>query len=291
MNYIIEPISELPSLIANKRAAIELIDKFIGIIKTNKINDGIYNINSIKDGITFNNVTFGFSDNVVLKNINIKFERGKSYAIIGESGSGKSTLLNLLLGSNDTYQGQILFDNIELRTIKRNCLYTIISIIQQNVFIFNSSIINNITMFKKIENINIDHAILHAGLIDVIKEKGNDYCCGENGINLSGGEKQRISIARSLIRKTSILLMDEATSALDIETSKNIENAILNIDGLTRIVVTHRLDKDILKLYDIIMVMQDGQIKEVGSFNELIQKQLFFYNMLNMSDNNTNYSI
>lgn len=178
----------------------------------------------MEKAIVFDHVQFGYSNEDVLKNINVTFEKGKSYAIVGSSGSGKSTLLNMILGTFDNYNGKISIDNIDLKDMKRSSLYNVVSMVQQNVFIFNNSIIDNITMFKEFEQFRIINAMEQSGLKELVQKKGDHYLCGENGINLSGGEKQRISLARCLLKGASVLLLGEATSALDAVTAKNIEN-------------------------------------------------------------------
>ncbi len=145
------------------------------------------------------------------------------------------------------YSGEINYDDAEIRQIGSGALYDVQSIIQQNVFVFNATIRENITMFKSFPNEEIDQAVELSGLKSLISEKGEDYLCGENGCGLSGGEKQRISIARSLLKKSKILLVDEATSSLDKETAHQVSEAILNLNGITAIVVTHALEESQLK--------------------------------------------
>ena len=123
----------------------------------------------------------------------------------------------------------------------------------------------------------MDRAIELSGLSRLINERGGDYLCGENGKNLSGGEKQRVAIARSLLQKSSVLLADEATSALDAETAYQVIGDILKLDGITRIVVTHSLSESLLKQYDGIIVMKDGHIVESGAFDDLMDKKGYFY--------------
>ena len=137
--------------------------------------------------------------------------------------------------------------------------------------------------FSEFDEEIIRKAIEKAGLSDYIEEKGDDYSCGEGGKNLSGGEKQRVSIARCLIRETPILLMDEATAALDNKTAHNVENAILDIENITRIIVTHRYSEDIMRKYDSIIVMNKGHIIEHGHFDELMEAKGFFYSLFNIS--------
>lgn len=136
----------------------------------------------------------------MLHNVSARFEAGKAYAIVGGSGSGKSTLLNLLMAANTEYSGSITLDGIEIRDIAPESLYDIISVIQQNVFVFNASIKDNVSMFRSFDNAELDDAIRRAHLGELIAERGENYLCGENGSALSGGEKQRVSIARSLLK-------------------------------------------------------------------------------------------
>lgn len=158
-----------------------------------------------------------------------------------------------------------------------------VSMVQQNVFIFNASIRDNITMFSDFPREEIDRAIELSGLSALIAERGEGYCCGENGSGLSGGEKQRISIARSLLKKTQVLFVDEATAALDAETAYQVTSAILGLSDMTSIVVTHSLDEGLLRQYDCILTLKNGMVVETGNFDELIAKKGYFYSLYTVS--------
>ncbi len=280
MNYVLSPISDVPQILANRKAADALIDKLTQAIYSNVQREGKQVDNILDDAIEVRNLSFAYEkDNPILQNITMRFEAGKSYALVGGSGSGKSTLLNLLMGSYEDYEGEILYDGDELKTISSDSLFDMVSIIQQNVFIFNSTIRDNITMFREFEEEKVDRAILMSGLSNLIKERGHDYSCGENGSGLSGGERQRISIARSLLHETPVLFVDEATAALDTATAFSITNSILDISGLTRIIVTHRLEEALLKKYDQILVLRNGKVDEIGTFEELMEKREYFYSL------------
>ena len=274
----------MPGILANRKAALALIDKLAAALSSNQREAGREIEPRLSDAIEVKNVTFAYEKGQeVLHGVSARFEAGKSYAIVGASGSGKSTLLNLLMAGRSDYGGDILYDGAELRDIRTESLYDIVSIVQQNVFIFNSSVRDNITMFREFDRAEVDEAIRLSGLSELIAARGEDYLCGENGSGLSGGEKQRVSIARSLLRKTPVLLMDEATAALDTETAYNVTNSILGLDGLTRIVVTHSLDGTLLKRYDRILTLKNGNIIESGTFDELMEKKEYFYSLFTVS--------
>ena len=276
-------IRELPALLAKRKAALALIDKLAENLENNAEEEGTEGMKPVEQEIRLSHVSFAYEpETPVLKDISCFFQKGKSYAVVGASGSGKSTLLNLFMGA-DNYDGDIYFDNQELRKISSKALCDTISMIQQNVFVFNASIRDNITMFKEFPKQQVDEAIRLSGLSALISEKGEQYLCGENGSSLSGGEKQRISIARSLLRKTQILLADEATAALDAEIAYQVSDAILNLTDMTRIVVTHALDGNLLSRYDGILAMKSGRILESGSFDELMEKKGYFYSLYTVS--------
>ena len=283
-NYVMEPLQQIMPLWNNRKAAVELIHKIALVIEDNhetkKITDKSINIEDFSKKIIMKNVSFSYNeDREILHNISLEIEKGKAYAFFGSSGCGKSTLLQLLLGYYHDYTGDVFIDDYNLRDINIDSLYDIMSAIQQNVFLFNSSIKNNITMFKEFTDDKLNRAIEMAGLTKLIEEKGMDYLCGEGGRNLSGGEKQRISIARCLIKETPIIVMDESTAALDNTKAYEIENEIINIKGLTKIIVTHKMDEAILRKYDEIILLHEGQIVEKGTFDSLMESKKFFYSL------------
>lgn len=284
MNFMISPIAELPGLLASRKAARGLIDKLATALESNPVSEGTSELTHLASGIRLENVSFGYDDSKeVLHRISAFFDAGKAYAVVGASGSGKSTMLNLLTAAAGNYRGNILIDNTELRSIASESLYELISVIQQNVFIFNASIRDNVTMFRSFPEQEIEDAISHAHLNALIAERGDGYLCGENGKGLSGGEKQRISIARSLLKKSSVLLADEATASLDAQTAHQVASDILDLDGITRIVVTHGLEESLLRRYDGIVVLKDGRIEESGSFDELMERKGYFHALFTVS--------
>lgn len=277
MNFIISPIAELPGLLACRKAALGLVDKLAAALERSSSREGSETLNRLEHGIRLENVSFAYEPGkTVLHGINAEFEAGKAYALVGGSGSGKSTLLNLLMAAETNYSGHILADGIELSDISTESLYGTIAAIQQNVFVFNASIKDNVSMFRDFPKTEMDEAIARAHLGALIRERGEDYLCGENGSGLSGGEKQRISIARSLLKKSSVLLADEVTAALDAQTAHRVSSDILDLQGITRIVVTHTLEESLLRRYDKIFVLRGGRIEEAGSFADLMANKGYF---------------
>ncbi|MGM9632068.1 MAG: ABC transporter ATP-binding protein [Eubacteriales bacterium] len=284
MNYIIGPINVIPGCLADLKASNALVDKIANALCANTENEVERSEISFEKGIELHDLCFSYNgEKQALDNINYTFEKGKKYAIVGASGSGKSTLLSLLMASYKNYSGSICYDGAELRTLNTSDLYDMQSIIAQNVFVFNSSIKDNITMFKDFPEDELERAISLSGLSALTGEKGSDYLCGEGGNALSGGEKQRISIARSLLSRSKVLLVDEATAALDSETSFAVTSSILSLDGITVIEVTHSLDGALLKKYDGILTLKGGSIIEQGTFDELIEKKGYFYSLYTIS--------
>lgn len=278
MNFIISPIAELPGLLACRKAALGLVDKLAAALERSSSREGSETLNRLEHGIRLENVSFAYEPGkTVLHGINAEFEAGKAYALVGGSGSGKSTLLNLLMAAETNYSGHILADGIELSDISTESLYGTMAAIQQNVFVFNASIKDNVSMFRDFPKTEMDEAIARAHLGALIRERGEDYLCGENGSGLSGGEKQRISIARSLLKKSSVLLADEVTAALDAQTAHRVSSDILDLQGITRIVVTHTLEESLLRRYDKIFVLRGGRIEEAGSFADLMANKGYFY--------------
>lgn len=284
MNYVLNPISQVPLLWSNRKAAIALMEKLSDALSENVREEGREKLNGFSEKIEVKDLTYGYEpESPVLKDLDVQFDAGKSYAIVGGSGSGKSTLLNLLMGSSSNYQGEICIDGVSIKNIESESLYQLMTSVQQNVFVFNDTIRNNVIMFHEFPDKEVTLALERSGLSEFIEKHGEEFVCGENGANLSGGERQRISIARALLRKSPILLVDEATAALDAATARAVSFSILNLVGMTRIVVTHRLEEAILRRYDKILVMKNGTICEQGNFDTLMQQKGQFYSLFQIA--------
>lgn len=284
LGNVINPITKIPTLIAARKSSGKLIDKIENELQKNIGEEKGTMLEKSPETIKLRNVSYEYSkDQPVLKNVNAEFGKGKAYAIVGASGSGKSTLLDLVFGSRENYTGNITLDGLEKKDISYDSMVPYISTIQQNVFVLEDSIINNITMYKQFPKDEVEKAVNMSGLRNLIDEKGYDYNCGSGGCNLSGGEKQRISIARSLLKHSSYLVADEITAALDNQTAYDVMNSLISIPDMTKIFITHQLNSKVLERFDSIFVIHDGRFIEQGKFEELMDKKQYFYMLYNTS--------
>ncbi|WP_029948873.1 ABC transporter ATP-binding protein [Parvimonas micra] len=264
------------------------VDKILNKIENTLISEENVETTEIKDfnnKISLEDVSFKYDDKKVLENISFDFEKGKKYALVGLSGSGKSTLMKLISKRIKANEGKICIDGTDLDEISRNSIINLISTINQNVFLFKGSIYDNITLFSKdYSEEKVKDVILKAELGKYLDRLYDKELISENANNLSGGEKQRISIARSLIKDTKIILADEILSSLDNEIAFSIEKGLLELENITLISVTHRLIKENLKQYDKILVLKDGKIEEKGNFEELMNFDSYFKKLYTISE-------
>lgn len=209
------------------------------------------NLVSIKENIELKNLKFSYGEKDILSDLNMKFRIGGKYALVGESGSGKTTILKLLLGQLKNYQGSILFDGKDSKDFNENSFYEQMAYIEQNVFLYNRSIRENITLGGDFTETQIHEALEKSELSKELYkfDDGVDTVVGDNGNRLSGGQKQRVAIARALIHNRSILLVDEGTSALDKENADAIEDTLLQSEGLTLILISHHLKEEKKKFF------------------------------------------
>ena len=315
IHYLIDPLSSLPSMLTEAKAAYRLTDKFWDTIKREEVPQNTPENNRVKEEqiaeiqtaiedkkiveekeirvqkqspdesipslrgeILFNHIYFSYSEGKeVLKGLNLQVKEGEKVVLLGTSGSGKSSILKILMGMERAQSGTIRIGGQDTVDLGEDRIFKEISYIQQEVFIFDGTIRENVSLFQNYRGEELQSVIERAGLWNLVKEKGLDYLCGENGAALSGGERQRISIARSLLRKTPILLADEITASLDKENTYLVLDTLLNIENTTEILVLHDLDSRILSRVDRISVLKNGKVEEEGNFTELLEKKGYFY--------------
>jgi len=235
------------------------------------------------ENIELREVSFGYKpEQLVLNEVSLTFEKNKKYAIIGASGSGKSTLIKLLSANHGGYTGRIAIDGKDIRSAQLDELLAKISVIHQNVYMFDESIEENITLHRTFSQEEWVRAITVSGvgLFLPQMENGTETLVGENGANLSGGQRQRIAVARAIIQKKPILILDEGTSAVDLQTAYDIETALLDISDLTMLTITHNLNPELLRQYDQIVYIENGQVAAMGDYETLLHNNTQFCQFL-----------
>ncbi|EQB3123623.1 ABC transporter ATP-binding protein, partial [Clostridium botulinum] len=268
---VIMIMSNVPKLNSVK-AIIKRIDDFSNYEDTDFVGKDKPYFNS---NLEISNLYFNYgNEKPAIDNISLRIDRNKKYAIVGGSGCGKSTLVKLMLGYYSDFNGDIKFDGNSIKNLDIEQLNKMISIIHQNVYMFDKTIKDNICLYKEFSKEQINNVLNLSGVNKFIEETTNglNYLVGENGSNLSGGQRQRIAIARALIQQTPILVLDEGTSAIDMQTAYDIESKLLSIENLTLITITHKMSEELLSLYDEIIYMENGQILERGNLRELLDK-------------------
>ncbi len=274
---IINPLKDLSKASYNIPRGLASMERIDAILNAeNPIVDGDKGVEipEMKDGIEYKNLTFSYDgERDVLKNINLKIEKGKTVALVGQSGSGKSTMVDLIPRYYDVEQGEITIDGVNVKDMKVRSLRSLIGNVNQEAILFNDSFYNNITF--GVENATMEQVIEAAKIAnahDFIMETENGYDTnvGDRGCRLSGGQRQRISIARAILKNPPILILDEATSALDTESERLVQEALERLmKTRTTIAIAHRLST--IKNADEICVLRDGEIVERGKHDELIK--------------------
>ena len=279
----VKTLTKVNIIISQGFSAAERILPIIDIKNEISLNENEDNLDISKGNIAFENVNFSYKSNLknkVLQNINARFSGGKMTALVGHSGSGKSTLLNMIPRIYDPNDGKILLDNQDISKFNLESLRSQISIVDQNTTLFDDTVLNNIKYARpEASNEEVFEAAKQSMCDDFIDKLENKFetMIGENGVKLSGGEKQRLSIARAILKKSKIVLLDEATSSLDSDTEEKIQKALdqLTLDKTT-IVIAHRLSTILNS--DTIYVMDKGKITDSGKHNELLMKSEVYKN-------------
>ncbi len=274
---IINPLKELSKASYSIPRGLASMERVDAILKAeNPITDGVKGVelSDVNEGVEYKNITFSYDgERTILKNINLKIEKGKTVALVGQSGSGKSTMVDLVPRYYDVSQGEICIDGVNIKDMKVKSLRALIGNVNQEAILFNDTFYNNITF--GVENATMEQVIEAAKIAnahDFIMETENGYdtCVGDRGCLLSGGQRQRISIARAILKNPPILILDEATSALDTESERLVQEALERLmKTRTTIAIAHRLST--IKNADEICVMRDGEIVERGKHEELLK--------------------
>jgi subfamily B ATP-binding cassette protein MsbA len=232
------------------------------------------NLDGFNDSLKYNNLSFKYTNEWVLKNINLEIKKGETVAIVGQSGAGKSTLVNLLPRFYDPIEGEIKIDGVSIKDVKVKSLRSLMGLVSQESILFNDTIFNNIAFGREDvdENEVINAAkVANAHVFIKYLENGYQTNIGDQGSKLSGGQRQRISIARAVLKNPPLLILDEATSALDTESEKLVQDALDNLmSNRTSIIIAHRLST--VREADKIVVLHKGEINEIGNHQELIEK-------------------
>lgn len=286
---IIKPAKDIPTSFFNIKKGKASIDRIVEVLEIkNEIKEpsSPKPFPSLSKGITYNNVSFSYTDIPVLKNINLVFEKNKTTAIVGASGSGKSTLIDLIPKFYEPTSGDIFFDNINSKDILSKEIRDKIAIVTQDTILFNDTVVNNITFgFNNytLEQVKEAARIANADEFIQLLPDGYNTIIGDRGASLSGGQRQRLSIARAVLKNAEILILDEATSALDTSNERLVQDAISRITvSKTSIIIAHRLSTIVNA--DKIIVLDNGEIKEVGTHKELIEMNGIYTKLCKMQE-------
>ena len=288
-SQIINPAKSLSTSFYNMQkgsAAITRIEEILQAPVKVDENENGKQISSFNHSIEFKNVSFLYDDKVILKNINLSIEKGKTIALVGSSGAGKSTLADLIPRFHDVSSGELLIDGINIKDYSLHSVRTLMGIVTQEPILFNDTIANNISLgmsHASAEQIRDAAKIANADNYISLKENGDDTNIGDRGNKLSGGERQRLTIARAVLKNPPILILDEATSSLDTESERLVQDAINNMmQNRTSIVIAHRLST--IRHADEIIVLQHGEIIERGNHDTLMEKDGMYKRLVDMQE-------
>ena len=283
-NIFINPVKEIISYVLEYNISKVSNDRINDIMLQKE--DDFYSKTDIKTKrigglISFENVTFGYNrfEEPILKDFNLNINKGESVAIVGKTGSGKTTLLKLLSGLYEPWSGNIKFDDEKINSLDRNSIIGCVSVVNQEIYIFSGTLRDNVTIWNNDYSDDEIKEVLQRVLLydEITADDKLDYKIEENGVNLSGGQIQKIELARALIKKPSILILDEATSSLDDISEKEIVKNISK-DNITCVIVAHRLST--IKNANNIIVMKDGKIIETGNHNDLVKKNGYYNELI-----------
>jgi len=283
--HVIEPLKSFSTAFYNIRkgsASLDRIQSYTSLEKTEFSHDGFPF--RFQESIRFENVSFSYGDRKILDSVSFEISKGEKIAIVGDSGSGKSTIIGLLLMNLEADKGQIWIDEVPLESISRDSLYKNLGLVTQTPFLYNDTIKANITLGRHgVSDSDIEQSLKLASADDFVQEQeaGIETTIGDRGELLSGGEKQRITIARALLENPSLLIFDEPTSSLDPASEHKVSSAILTaMADRTAIIIAHRLYT--IKSADRILFLSKGKVIESGSHKELMSTQGYYKEYVNL---------
>ena len=281
-NNIVWPMEMLGWLTNSFSSAIasnRKLKKIYNEVPTIKEKENPIILDEVKGKITFDHVAYGKEGKHILRDVSFEVQPGETLGIMGETGSGESTIINLMSRFYDADKGKICLDDVDIRDMKLSQVRESISQVMQDVFLFSDTIAENIKLGKKdyISEEEVEIASNNAQVSEFATKMKNKYntVIGERGVGLSGGQKQRISIARAFAKKNPILILDDSTSALDMETEQQIQEALRKLDGVTKVIIAHRISA--VKNADEIIILKDGIIAERGKHQQLLEKHGLYY--------------
>lgn len=279
-------ISKASYTIKKGNAAAERILQILNTEDPLKDKENAIDKQDFNSEIVFNNISFKYQDEYVLKDFSLTVPKGKSVALVGQSGSGKSTLANLVTRFYDVNKGNITIDGTDVKDIKKQSLLGLMGIVTQDSILFNDSVANNIKLgLQEADDSEIERAAHIANAHEFIKDLPEKYNTniGDGGGKLSGGQKQRLSIARAVLKNPPIMILDEATSALDTESEQLVQQALEKMmENRTSIVIAHRLST--IQKADNIVVLRKGEIVEQGKHEELMKKKGEYFKLVSMQN-------
>ena len=280
MNFVLTPCKTISNGMIQLKAMEKVKAELEVLLEQESENDNKENMEENIQEICFDNVNQKISESFSLDKLTMTFEKGKKYAIVGKSGSGKSSIIKLLTEYGADYTGRVLINGQELSGLNKESIMHISPVCYQQTYIFNDTVFNNVALYQNYSKEDVIEALRKAGIYDTIQRlpEGVDEKIQENGKNFSGGELQRIALARLFLRNKSMTFLDEITSGLDNVTAYEIEKRLLDED-MTIINITHRYNKALMYKYSEIIVMDAGKIVERGKFDELMEKEGEFFNL------------
>ena len=280
MNFVLTPCRAISNGMIQLKSMEKVTAELEALLEQESENDHKENLEENIQEICLDNVDQKISENFSLDKLTLTFEKGKKYAIVGKSGSGKSSIIKLLTEYGADYTGRVMINGHELSGLNKEGIMHISPVCYQQTYIFNDTVFNNVALYQNYSKDEVIEALQKAGIYDTIQKlpEGVDEKIQENGINFSGGELQRIALARLFLRNKAMTFLDEITSGLDNATAYEIEKRLLDED-MTIINITHRYNKALMQKYNEIIVMDAGKIVERGTFDELLEKEGEFFRL------------